>query len=153
MIIPESAYRLTEKMLRDRWLLVARAEQRLFDAQARAAQITAPATDAIRVQGSGGGSRAERAALAVLDAEKRLEAARAWLEAIRLADKAFPWESSPEGVIAGYLYGNGLNLADAARAAGCTRKTAKRLRDNYVGHCAIFAASMGLITFEEEKEK
>ena len=41
MIIPESAYRLTEKMLRDRWTLVARAEQRLYEAQARAAQMPA----------------------------------------------------------------------------------------------------------------
>ena len=153
MIIPKSAYRQTENMLRDQWVMVPRAEQRLFEAQARAGQITAPATDAVNVKGSGGGSRAERAALAVIEAEKRLETARTWREAIRLTDRAFPFESTAEGVLAGYLYGNGLNLAEAARAAGCSYKTAQRLRDNYVGHCAIFAASMGLITFEEEQEK
>lgn len=153
MIIPKNAYRLTENMLRDQWVMVPRAEQRLFEAQARAAQITAPATDAVKVKGGGSGSRAERAALSILAAEKSLDVARAWREAIRLTDKAFPWESTPEGVLAGYLYGNGLNLAEAARAAGCSYKTAQRLRDNYVGHCAIFAASMGLITFEEEQEK
>ena len=152
MIIPEQIYRLVESKLKDRWMLVVRANQALFVAQAQAVRITASAFDAIPVHGGAKDSPAEKAALRVIQAEDKLHVAEKWQDAFAMTDKAFPWESTAEGVLAGYLYGNGMNLADAARAAGCSRKTAMRLRDNYVGHCALFAASMGLITFGRDKD-
>lgn len=146
-VIPQKIYRLVERRLRDRWTLAARARAELYDAQAAAYTISAPSMDQDRV-GHGPGDRTQAAAMRVLAAEKKLAEAELWEEAIRLTDKAFPWESTSEGVIAGYLYGNGMTIQETCAATGRKRTTVIHLRDNYVAHCALFAAALGLIDIQ-----
>ena len=147
-VIPSKARRLVESKLRDRWVMVARAKAALFEAQAAAVSASAPAMDAVRVS-SGPGDRTRAAALRILEAEEKLRQAEAWQEVFRLADAALPFESTPEGVVAGYLWGNGMSIEECCRATGRKRTTICHLRDNYVAHCALFAAAAGLIRFGE----
>ena len=150
-VMPKKVRRLVEGRLRDRWVMVARAKAELLEAQAAEAiegSAAAPAMDAVRVS-SGPGNRTQAWALRVLAAEEKLRQAEAWEEAFRLADKALPWESTPEGVVAGYLWGNGMSMEECCRATGKSRVVIRQLRDNYTAHCALFAAAAGLITFEE----
>lgn len=150
-VIPLKAYRLVERRLRDRWELAARAKAELYDAQMAAYAVSAPPMDQEK-HGSGPGNRTQAMVLRILDAERKVEEAAKWEEAIRLTDKAFPWESTSEGVIAGYLYGNGMNLLEVCRATGKSRGTVTHFRDNYVAHCALFAAALGLIDIQGERE-
>lgn len=143
-VIPQKAYRLVERRLRDRWELAARAKAELYDAQMAAYAVSSPPMDQEKV-GHGPGDRTQAAAQRVLAAEKKVEEAAKWEEAIRLTDNAFPWESTSEGVIAGYLYGNGMTIQEVCLATGKGRSTVIHLRDNYVAHCAFFAAALGLI--------
>lgn len=146
MMIPESVYRLVEKKLRDRWELVPRAELRLYNAQARA---TAPGASAPSKNRPGSGShrpdRMEQLAAAVIQAEADLEQARKWLHVFSLMDRVFPFESTQEGYVAGLMYGNGMNQEEICRFTHCERKAVRRRRDTYVCHCALIAASEGLI--------
>lgn len=147
-VMPKKVRRLVEGRLRDRWVMVARAKAELLEAQAESESAAAPAMDAVRVS-SGPGDRTQAGVLRVLAAEEKLRQAEAWEEAFRLADKALPWESTPEGVVAGYLWGNGMSMEECCRATGKSRALIRQLRDNYTAHCALFAAAAGLITFEE----
>lgn len=143
-VIPQKIYRMVEYRLRHRWELATRARARLYDVHREALSIASPATDQEK-HGSGPGNRTQAMALRILEAERRVEEAETWEEAIRLTDKAFPWESTSEGVIAGYLYGNGMTIQEVCLATGKGRSTVIHFRDNYVAHCALFAAALGLI--------
>lgn len=109
--------------------------------------VSAPATDQEK-HSSGPGNRTQSLALRILEAEDRVEQAAKWEEAFRLADAAFPWETTPEGVIAGYLYGNGMTVQEVCAATGRKRSTVIHLRDNYIAHAALFAAALGLIDIQ-----
>ena len=50
------------------------------------------------------------------------------------------------------LYGNGMNIRETCAAPGRKRTTVIHLRDNYVCHCALFAASLGLIDIRKGQE-
>lgn len=150
-VMPKRVRKLVESRLRDRWVMIARAKEALFAAQAAVGSASAPALDAVRVS-SGPGNRTQAGALRVLAAEEKLRQAEAWEEAFRLADKALPWESTPEGVVAGYLWGNGMSMEECCRATGKSRALIRQLKDNYVAHCALFAAAAGLIEMEEENQ-
>lgn len=143
-VIPQKIYRTVEYRLRHRWELATRARARLYDVQREALSIASPATDQEK-HGSGPGNRTQAMALRILEAERRVEEAETWEEAFRLTDAAFPFETTPEGVIAGYLYGNGMTIQETCAATGRKRTTVIHLRDNYVAHCALFAAALGLI--------
>lgn len=149
-VIPQKIYRAIEGKLRDRWTMVPRAEMALCEAQAKAMDVSAPAMDGVHVQTGGQGSRVQRGVENILAAEKRLEEARAWQDVFRLMDKTFPFESTPEGAVAGYLYGNGMTVEQVCLATGRKRSTIIHIRDNYVAHCALFAAGRGLIDIREE---
>ena len=143
-VIPQKIYRMVDYRLKNRWGLAARARTKLYDVQRDAFSISSPATDQEK-HGSGPGNRTQAMALRILDAESELEQAERWEEAFRLTDAAFPFETTPEGVIAGYLYGNGMTIQETCAATGRKRSTVIHLRDNYVAHCALFAAALGLI--------
>lgn len=150
-VIPQKIYRMVENKLKNRFELVARARTRLYDVQQEALTISSPATDQEK-HGSGPGNRTQAMALRILEAENKLEQAEKWEEAFRLADAAFPFESTPEGVIAGYLYGNGMTVQETCAVTGRKRTTIIHLRDNYVAHCALFAAALGLIDIQGGQE-
>lgn len=143
-VIPQKIYRMVDYRLKNRWGLAVRARTKLYDVQRDAFSISLPATDQEK-HGSGPGNRTQAMALRILDAESELEQAERWEEAFRLTDAAFPFETTPEGVIAGYLYGNGMTIQETCAATGRKRSTVIHLRDNYVAHCALFAAALGLI--------
>lgn len=149
-VIPQKIYRLVENRLRQRWEMAARARAKLYDAQRAAMAVSSPATDQEN-HASGPGNRTQALALRILEAEEQLERAEKWEAAFRMADAAFPFESTPEGVIAGYLYGNGMNIQEACAATGRSRAMVNKLRDNYVAHAALFAAALGLIDITERR--
>ena len=142
-LIPDAVYQIVEKKLRKRWSLVAKAEEALKRAQAKATDISAPA-GAGGGKGGGASSRTERGAMAICRAEKRLEIARRWDAVFRKMDEIFP-EDSNEGFVAGMIYGNGMSQADLARVSGCSRQTVKLRQDRYVIRAAFLAAQAGLI--------
>ena len=150
-VIPQKIYRMVENKLKSRWELVARARTRLYDVQQEALTISSPATDQEK-HGSGPGNRTQAMALRILEAENKLEQAEKWEEAFRLTDAAFPFDTTPEGVIAGYLYGNGMTLQETCAVTGRNRRTIVHLRDKYVAHCALFAAALGLIDIQGGQE-
>lgn len=143
-VIPQKIYRKVEYNLRHRLDLSAQARARLYDVQREALSIASPATDQEK-HGSGPGNRTQALALKIVEAEEQVKQAERWEEAFRLTDAAFPWESTQEGVVAGYLYGNGMNIQETCAATGRKRTTVIHLRDNYVAHAALFAAALGLI--------
>ena len=144
-VIPQKIYRLVENRLKQRWDLAARARAKLYDAQQAALSLSSPGANQDEGHSSGPGNRTQALAMKIVEAEERLAQAELWEEAFRLADAAFPWESTPEGVIAGYLYGNGMTIQETCIATGRKRTTVIHLRDNYVAHAALFAAALGLI--------
>lgn len=150
-VIPQRIYRLVENRLKNRWELKARVTAKLYDAQQAALSISSPATDQEN-HSSGPGNRTQALALRILEAEEKLAQAEKWQMAFRLADEAFPWESTPEGVIAGYLYGNGMTIHETCIATGRKRTTVIHLRDNYVAHAALFAAALGLIDIRKGQD-
>ena len=150
-VIPQRIYRLVENRLKNRWELKARVTAKLYDAQQAALSVSSPATDQEN-HSSGPGNRTQALALKILEAEEQVEQAERWEDAFRLTDAAFPFESTPEGVIAGYLYGNGMTIQETCTATGRKRTTVIHLRDNYVCHCALFAASLGLIDIRKGQE-
>ena len=76
MLIPPGVARIVERQLRSRYILVARAQQRLYEAQQRAVSIAGPPTDNVSVQSSGQKSRVEMAVVRILKAEEALDEAR-----------------------------------------------------------------------------
>ena len=150
-VIPQSIYRLVDHRLKNRWELAARARAKLYDAQQAALSVSSPATDQEN-HSSGPGNRTRALALKIVEAEEQVKQAERWEEAFRLTDDAFPFESTPEGVIAGYLYSNGMNIQETCAATGRKRTTVIHLRDNYVCHCALFAAALGLIDIRKGQE-
>lgn len=148
-IIPEKAYAQVESRLKDRWTLLPRAQAALMMARQAALSPPGQATDGDRARPSQPGDRTQRAAIKLLEAEKRLDEAEKWVEVFRMLDRAFPWETTAEGVAAGYLYGNGMTQDECCRAMRCSRARLRQLRDNYVGHAALFAADKGLLRIKE----
>ena len=142
-------YTLVERKRRSRWVMIARAEMALHEAQTRAINIAAPATDAVTIHGSDKDKMTGKVA-AILRAEERLEQARKWEDVFRLMERVFPFEGTPEGIVAGYMYDNGMTQKEAARAYKCSRDTIRRLRDNWVCHAALIAAGEGLIRIEKD---
>ena len=150
-VIPQKIYRKVEYNLRHRLDLSAQARARLYDVQREALSIASPATDQEK-HGSGPGNRTQALALKIVEAEEQVKQAERWEEAFRLTDAAFPWESTQEGVVAGYLYGNGMNIQETCAATGRKRTTVIHLRDNYVAHCALFAAALCLIDIRKGQD-
>lgn len=154
MLIPYEVYVLVESKLKKRHLLIARAELRLFQAQADAQGMLLASGNG---QAAPGGkrrhrkSRAEQAAALIADAESALDNARAWEDVFRLLDKTFPFPGSPEGETAHLLYEQGMSQEDARKILRCDRQTVRRRRDAYVTHGALYAAAAGLIQFKEDE--
>ena len=147
-IIPEKIYRLVEKRLRQRGKMVAKAEEALRRAEARATDVSAPTGGRIGPKGGKPGSRTERGALTILRAEKKLEKAQKWEAVFRKMDGIYPPDDTNEGYVASMIYGNGMSQADLARFSGCSRQTVKLRQDRYVIRCAFLAAQAGLIREE-----
>lgn len=152
-VIPAKIYALVERKLKDRWMLLPRAKMALYEAQEAAYAVSSPPMDQDKVNGGIPGDRTQMMAMRILAAQKKVDEAEAWVEAIRMTDRAFPWESTQEGVIAGYLYGNGMTIQETMLATKKGRTTVIHLRDNYVAHCALFAASMGLIRIGDDQRE
>lgn len=146
--IPENVYRQVEKRLRGRQTAIAKAEQALYRAQRQAYALSPPPTGQAG-RGSQPGSRIEKAALAVLRAEERLENARKWEEQLRLLDRIFPTDT-PEGRAAELVYNRGYDKTATAKIMQCSRDTLARRLDAYVCHAALIAAGAGLIEMQEE---
>ena len=147
-LIPKEIYRLIEQKRRGRYVAEKKALIRLQEAQAAALCIPSPGA------GSGGGKdgpgdRTGRLALAVAEAEERLETERAWEQVWRLMDRVFSFDATAEGRVAGYLYDNGMSVQETGAACGCSRDAVRRARDAWVCHAALIAAGDGLITIRE----
>ena len=147
-LIPKGIYRQIEQKRRGRYVAEKKALIRLQEAQAEALCLPSPGAG-----GSGGkdgpGDRTGRLALAVAEAEEKLETERAWEEVWRMMDRVFSFDTTPEGRVAGYLYDNGMSLKEASEACKCNRDTVSHYRDNWVCHAALIAAGDGLITIRE----
>lgn len=128
--------------------MIPRAEMELYAAQIAATNIASPPTDKTPVRGGEKDAMPGKAA-AVIRAEEKLERARAWERVFRRMDRAFPFETSQEGVVAAYLYDNGMTQEEVCLATGCSRTRIRQLRDNWVCHAALFAAADGLIAMKE----
>ena len=150
MLIPANVIRLVEKQLRARYVLEARAEQRLFEAQQRAVSIAGPPPDKPAVQSSGQKSRVEVAVFRILQAEEQLDEARKWIAVFRLLDRAFPRET-PEWKVANLIYQMGKTQKQAALELKISENTAAKYKDSYLCHAALMAAADGLIKIREER--
>lgn len=144
-VIPEVAYQMVEKKLRQRGKLIRKAEEAVAKARAKATDTSAPSGSVGGGRGGIPGSRVERGAMSVIRAEKRLETAMKWEAVFRKMDEIFPAEDSSEGFVASMIYGNGMSQADLARFTGCSRQTVKMRQDRYVIRAAFLAAQAGLI--------
>lgn len=147
-LIPKEIYGLVERKRRARWVAEKRAMLKLQDAQAAAYALGSPGASGPSGK-SGPSDRVGKLALAVAEAQEKLENARAWEQVWRQIDKWFPFERSMEGRVAGYLYDNGMSINDIATACGRSRDAVKRARNNWVYMAAFFAAGEGLITIRE----
>lgn len=147
-LIPKEIYSLVERKRRGRWVAEKRAMIRLQDAQAAAFSLGSPAASGPTGH-SGPGDRTGHLALKVAEAEEKLENARAWEQVFRVMDRVFPFDKTPEGRVAGYLYDNGMSVKETATACGRSRDAVNRARDNWVCHAALIAAGDGLITIKE----
>ena len=147
-LIPKEIYALVERKRRSRWVAEKRAMLQLQQAQAAAFKASAPPMDKPAVK-NGPGDRTGKAALAIVAAEEKLEQARAWETVWRKMDRWYPFDSSMEGRVAGYLYDNGMSVKDVGTACGCSRDVVNRARDKWVYLAALSAAGEGLITIRE----
>lgn len=138
MLIPKRIFSQVEGVLRVRDRLEPEAKMALYKAR-RAADGAA----ARRI----GKQQAQRM---VRRCEKRLEAARQWQAVFALLDRTFP-AGSEEGKVAALLYGEKRTQEEICALFQCTRQTVRRRRDNYVCHCALFAAAAGLIQIREDE--
>lgn len=150
MIIPRDTYRQVESMLHRRAELLGAAQKALRDAQDRAYYPTAPAPDTDHVRTSPAGDRLERAALAVIEAERRVQAAHAWGKVFVLLDRDF--YGTKEGEAAEMMYIRHYSQAKVAGQLHVNRQTARRLRDKYVVRAALYASEAGLISITKEAE-
>ena len=150
MLIPPGVARIVERQLRSRYILVARAQQRLYEAQQRAVSIAGPPTDNVSVQSSGQKSRVEMAVVRILKAEEALDEARKWAEVFRLLDKAFPRETQ-EWKMANLVYQMGKTQKQAALEMKISEKTAAKYKDTYLVYAALMAAGDGLIKIREDE--
>lgn len=151
-VIPEKIYRLVEKRLQERHVMVQRAKINLLEAQCAAYGCSAPPMDADHVSGGGTGNRTQSMAFRVLEAEKALDEARKWQDVFRLLEAAFPFPGTIEGEIANLIYERQYNQAQACQAMKCDRQTIRRRRDNYVIYGALIAASKGLVEIGREDD-
>lgn len=141
--IPEAVFEAVEKKLRQRDRMAEKALEALARARAKATDVSAPI-------GAGGhgkgppGSRTERGAMIILQAEKRLRKAMKWEKVFRKMDDIYPKDSG-EGIIAELIYQKRMSQAEAARACGISRQAVKQRQDRYVTRCAFLAAQAGLI--------
>lgn len=147
-LIPKEIYSLVERKRRCRWVAEKRAMLKLQDAQAAAFSLGSPGAG-----GSGGrsgpGDRVGKLALAVAEAQEKLDNARAWEEIWRMMDRLFPFDRTQEGRVAGFLYDNGMTDKEIANVCRCSTSAVYRARDNWVCHAALFAAGEGLIQIRE----
>ena len=148
-VIPDGLYKQCDARLRERWTAISRAQERLNEAKARAYTVSAAPTDSGGGHGGGTGDALERKAISVQEAEEQLRQALAWDDVFWRLDRIFP-PGTREGEAARYLYTNGLNAADSARAMGISWKTIWDLRNNYIINCALLAVQEGLVTMDEE---
>ena len=150
-ILPKAVYRQTEKQLRDRWKMLPRARQKLYRAQQQVYSVHGAQADFSGGSHPGNADRLSAGALRILQAEEDVQRAEAWMDVFRMMDRTFPFESTSEGLVAGLLYGNGMTVEEVCRATGSKRTTVIHRRDNYVCHCALFAAAAGLIQIREDE--
>lgn len=149
-LIPRAIYALCEAKLRQRESLMRRAMERLESARAAAFAANAPRPDPNgggRAQG-GKHTPTERAAFALLQAEAEAEEAQRWAEVFALLDNTFA--GTPEAEIAQALYLRRMRQADICAQMGIDRQKIRKYRDTYICHCALFAASKGIIKLEED---
>lgn len=146
-VISEDVYQMVEKKLRQRDRMIRRAEEAVARAREKATGLSSPSGPRTGPKGGKPESRVERAALAVVRAEKRLEKAMKWEAVFRETDRIYP-EDTNEGYVASMIYGNGITQAELARISGCSRHTIKLRQDRYVIRAAFLAAQAGLIREE-----
>lgn len=147
-LIPKEIYALVERKRRSRYAGSSRALFRLQEAQAAAYSLPSPGAGKAPGK-SGPGDRVGRLALAVVEAEEQLRKEQAWESVWQMMDRIFPFEHTMEGMVAGYLYDNGMTQKEAGAACHCSREAVCRARDNWVCHAALIAASDGLVDIRE----
>ena len=128
-----------------------RAMLKLQDAQAAAYSLGSPGANGPSGK-NGPSDRVGRMALRVAEAEGNLENARKWEDVWRLMDRVFPFKSTQEGRVAGYLYDNGMTDKEIANVCHCSTSAVYRSRDNWVCHAALVAIGNGLITIRGAEE-
>lgn len=143
-VIPDVAYQIVEKRLRQRGKQLKKAEEAVRRARERATDTSAPAGNTGGGRGRNTSSRVERGALNVIRAEKRLEYVRRWEAVFRKVDEVYPPDDSSEGFVASMIYGNGMSQADLARFTGCSRQTIRMRQERYIIMAAFLAAQDGL---------
>lgn len=149
-MIPDELYQRAERMRRNRGRFTARAREQLARARERAGSLPGGIGS---ISGGTGGipqSRTEKAALAVIRAEKGLERALKWEKVFRALDLIYPPESD-EGLIAADLYDRGMSQEQICRKLGTDRQTVRRRRDRYIYRLILLAAAAGLVTINDIK--
>lgn len=144
-MIPEELYEFAEKKRRARRTAIQRARDQVARARAKAGSTPGGIMAGSGSRKSGGDSRTEKAALAVVEAEKKLEKARKWEKVFRELDEIFPFNDTDEGYIAGRLYDQGAQMADISRERGVDRQTIRRKKDKYIFQLILLATAAGLI--------
>ena len=145
-MIPEAVYKTIDSRLKDRNQMIGRAEEELAKAEEDAFCLKSHQLSADKVQGGKRKKDAvEMAAIRIAEAKNKLEIAWKWEELFRKMDRIFPFESTSEGTVAGYIYQYGMSQADVCRVTGCDRQTVRARKDRYINRAALLAAQMGLI--------
>lgn len=147
-MIPTAIYEEIEHRLKTRDVAISSINEELMLARAKAYDISAP------ISGTGGGkthnnkSRVERAAIELDRIERKYQTALKWDAVFKRLDILFP-DDSNVGFVASLMYGNGMSQEDVCRACGTSRQTVRRIRDKYIIHAALIAASFNLIEVKD----
>ena len=144
-MIPEDLYELAEKKRRNRQKMIIRAREQLTRAREKAQSMPGGIGTVNGDRGGVPGSRTERAAMAVIRAEKMLEKAMKWEKVFRALDDIYP-KDSDEGIVAVHLYDHGWSQEQICRKTGNDRQTIRRRRDRYIYRLILLAAAEGLIS-------
>ena len=145
-MIPEELYQTVERKRRERRTAIKRAREQVARARAKAGSTPGGIMVGDGRRTGGGSSRTEKAALAVVAAEKKLEKVMKWEAVFKQLDEIFPYEETEEGYIAGRLYDQGAIQADISRERGTDRQTIRRRKDIYIFRLILLATAAGLIS-------
>lgn len=144
-IIPEELIETIEAKRRGRRTAIRRAQEQVSRARARANSPPGGIMAGSGTRSGSGTSRTEKAALAVVQAEKNLEEILRWEEVFQQTDGIFP-PASEEGRVAALIYDGRKTQEDACRLLHCDRQTVRRRRLTYLYRLALLATAAGLIT-------